>query len=147
ARDRLIWIMFALVAAGIWAFAVWTTGRIVSGSWFTVGVLAVFGVLFALARGASALLRRFAPAFLPFAWRQGLANLYRPNNQTAAVMVAIGLGTFLLVTLYSSQRMLVSQVAGRAGAGEPNLVLFDVQREQRPGIAELIRAQGLSLRE
>jgi len=147
ARDRLVWIMFALVAAGIWAFAVWTTGRIVSGSWFTVGVLAVFGVLFALARGASALLRRFAPAFLPFAWRQGLANLHRPNNQTAAVMVAIGLGTFLLVTLYSSQRMLVSQVAGRAGAGEPNLVLFDVQREQRPGIAELIRAQGLSLRE
>jgi putative ABC transport system permease protein len=111
-----------------------------------LGVLAVFGVLFALARGASALLRKVAPAFLSFSWRQGLANLHRPNNQTAAVMLAIGLGTFLLVTLYSTQRMLVSQVAGRAGAGEPNLVLFDVQRDQRQGIAELIRSQGLSLR-
>ena len=147
APDRLVWILFALVAAGIWAFAAWTTGSKLSGSYFTAGVLAVFGVLFGLARGASALLRRFAPAFLSFAWRQGLANLHRPNNQTSAVMLAIGLGTFLLVTLYSAQGMLVAQVAGRAGAGEPNLVLFDVQRDQRAGIAELLRSQGLSLRE
>ena len=146
-RDRLVWILFALVGAGIWAFAVWTTGNKLSGSWFSAGVLGVFAVLFALARGASALLRKFAPAFLSFAWRQGLANLHRPNNQTSAVMLAIGLGTFLLVTLYSAQRMLVAQVAGRAGAGEPNLVLFDVQRDQRPGIAELVRSEGLSLRE
>ncbi len=147
ARDRLVWILFALVGAGIWAFAIWTTGNKLFGSWFTAGVLGVFGVLFGLARGASALLRKFAPSFLSFAWRQGLANLHRPNNQTSAVMLAIGLGTFLLVTLYSAQRMLVAQVAGRAGAGEPNLVLFDVQRDQRAGIAELVRSQGLSLRE
>jgi putative ABC transport system permease protein len=146
-RDRLVWILFALIAAGIWIFAAWTTGSKLSGSWFTAGVLAVFAVLFGLARGASALLRKFAPGFLSFPWRQGLANLHRPNNQTAAVMLAIGLGTFLLVTLYSVQRMLLAQVAGRAGAGEPNLVLFDVQRDQRQAIAELIRSQGLSLRE
>ncbi len=147
ARDWLVWILLALVAAGIWGFAVWTTSKILSGSWFTLGVLAVFGVLFALARGASILLRKVAPAFLSFSWRQGLANLHRPNNQTAAVMLAIGLGTFLLVTLYSAQHMLVAQVAGRAGAGEPNLVLFDVQRNQRQGIAELVRSHGLALRE
>lgn len=147
ARDWLVWILLALVAAGIWGFAVWTTSKILSGSWFTLGVLAVFGVLFALARGASILLRKVAPAFLSFSWRQGLANLHRPNNQTAAVMLAIGLGTFLLVTLYSAQHMLVAQVAGRAGAGEPNFVLFDVQRNQRQGIAELVRSHGLALRE
>jgi putative ABC transport system permease protein len=146
-RDWLVWILLALVAAGIWGFAVWTTSKILSGSWFTLGVLAVFGVLFALARGASILLRKVAPAFLSFSWRQGLANLHRPNNQTAAVMLAIGLGTFLLVTLYSAQHMLVAQVAGRAGGGEPNLVLFDVQRNQRQGIAELVRSHGLALRE
>lgn len=146
-RDRLVLLMLAFVAAGIWAFAAWTTGSNLSGSWFTAGVLAVFGVLFALARGASALLRKTAPGFLSFPWRQGLANLHRPNNQTAAVMLAIGLGTFLLVTLYSAQRMLVSQVAGRAATGEPNLVLFDVQRDQRAGITELIVSQGISMRE
>jgi putative ABC transport system permease protein len=75
-----------------------------------------------------------------------LANLHRPNNQTTAVTLAIGLGTFLLVTLYSVQHMLVAQVAGRAGAGEPNLVLFDVQGDQRQSIGELIKSQGISLR-
>ena len=144
-RDRLVWLLFTLAAAGIWGFAAWTTGNKLSGSWFTLGVLAVFAILFALARGASLLLRKFAPDFFSFSWRQGLANLHRPNNQTAAVMLAIGLGTFLLVTLYSAQRMLVGQVTGRAGAGEANLVLFDVQGDQRAGIAELIRSQGLSL--
>ena len=147
ARDRLVWILFVLVAAGVWAFAAWTTGSKLHGSWFTGGVLVVFGVLLALARAASALLRKFAPGVLSFAWRQGLANLHRPNNQTTAVMLAIGLGTFLLVTLYSAQRTLVSQVAGRAGAGEPNLVLFDVQRDQRQAMSELLASQGLSLRE
>jgi putative ABC transport system permease protein len=146
ARDRSVWFVFALIAAGIWTFAVGTTGSEILGSWFTAGVLAVFGILILLARAASASMRRFAPGLLSFPWRQGLANLHRPNNQTTAVMLAIGLGTFLLVTLYSAQRMLVAQVEGRAGAGEPNLVLFDVQRDQRQSLAELIRSQGVAVR-
>ena len=32
--------------------------------------------------------------------RQGLANLYRPQNQTLVLVVALGLGTCLLMTLY-----------------------------------------------
>jgi putative ABC transport system permease protein len=144
-RDRLTWILFALIACGIWAFAVATTGNKIYGTWFAAGVFGVFVVLLLLARAASWLLRRLALNFLPFSWRQGLANLYRPNNQTAAVTLAIGLGTFLLVTLYSVQSMLVAQVAGRAGPGEPNLVLFDVQRDQRHDLDALLKAQGLSL--
>ncbi len=130
APDRLVWILFALVGAGVWAFAVWTTGSRLHGSWFTAAVAAVFGVLILLARAASAVMRRFAPGFLSFAWRQGFANLHRPNNQTTAVMLAIGLGTFFLVTLYSVQRMLVAQVAGRAGAGGAQSRAF--RRATRP---------------
>ncbi len=147
ARDPLTWILYALAGLAVWAFAAWTTGSRLSGTWFSLGILAVFGVLFALARGASLLLRKAAPRFLWFSWRQGLANLHRPNNQTAAVMLAIGLGTFLLVTLYTAQNTLVAQVARRGGAGEPNMVLFDVQRDQRAGVAALVRSQGVSLHE
>ena len=59
-------------------------------------------------------LRGFVAQPARFPWRQGLANLYRPNNQTAAVTLAIGLGTFLLVTLCGVQNMLVKQVTLRA---------------------------------
>ena len=142
--DRLVPILFGLIGAGIWLFAVWTTASWIQGSWFTAAVAAVFGVLVLLARAAAAAMRRFGPAFLSFAWRQGLANLHRPNNQTTAIMLAIGLGTFFLVTLFSVQRMLVEQVAGRAGSGEPNLVLFDVQPEQRQSLVDLVKSQDVS---
>jgi len=144
-RDRLAWILFALIVAGIWAFAAETTDNRLLGLWFTLGVLAVFGALYLLARAGSGLLRRVAPRVLTFAWRQGLANLYRPNNQTAAVTLAIGLGTFLLVTLYGVQNILVKQVTLRGGQGEPNLVLFDVQKDQRRGIADLIKSHDVAL--
>jgi putative ABC transport system permease protein len=144
-RSRLAWALAALIVAGIWAFAAETTGSKLLGLWFTLGVLAVFGALFLLSRAGSALLRRLAPRFLSFAWRQGLANLYRPNNQTAAVTLAIGIGTFLLVTLYGVQNMLVKQVTLRSGRGEPNLVLFDVQADQRRAVADLINTQGVAL--
>jgi putative ABC transport system permease protein len=130
-----------LIAAGIWSFAVLTSGSEIVGSWFTGGVLAAFGVLILLARGVAAMLRRFAQRLLSFSWRQGLANLHRPNNQTTAVMLAIGLGSFLLVTLYSVQRVLVGQVEGRAGTGEANLVLFDVQPDQRQSVRDLLRSR------
>jgi hypothetical protein len=77
--------------------------------------LAVFGFITVVARWVSALLRRLAPGVLSFPWRQGLANLHRPSNQTTAVMLAIGLGTFLMVTLYNVQSMLLNQVRERAG--------------------------------
>jgi putative ABC transport system permease protein len=101
-------------------------------------VLAVFAVLIGLARAGAGLMRRVAPGLLNFAWRQGLANLYRPNNQTAAVTLAIGLGTFLLVMIASVQSMLIGRVAALGSEGESNLVLFDVQPDQRGRVRELM---------
>src|SRR5689334_8527413 len=143
-RDRLVQILFVLIGVGVWAFAVLTTGSKINGSWFAGAVLAVFGLLLLLARAASAVMRKLVPDHFSFAWRQGLANLHRPNNQTVAVTLSIGLGTFLLATLYGAQGMLIKQVESRAGSGEANLVLFDVQRDQREPIAALIKAQGIS---
>ena len=144
-KDPLVWLVFLAILVAVAAFAVTTTASWFFGLWFTVGVLFVFGLLVAVARGLALLMSKMAPRLLSFPWRQGLANLHRPNNQTAAVMLAIGLGTFLLVTLYNARSALMSEVMQRSGKGEPNLVLFDVQQEQRRGIAELIRSFNLSL--
>jgi putative ABC transport system permease protein len=46
------------------------------------------------------------------------------------------------MTLYNLQSTLLLQVAERGGQGETNLVLFDVQKEQRAAIAELVRSFG-----
>jgi putative ABC transport system permease protein len=144
-KDPLLWLVFLAILAAVAAFAVTTTASWFFGFWFTAGVLFVFGLLAAMARGLALLMSKMAPRLLSFPWRQGLANLHRPNNQTAAVMLAIGLGTFLLVTLYNARSALVSEVMQRSGKGEPNLVLFDVQQEQRRSVAELIRSFNVSL--
>lgn len=147
ARDPLVWLISFLLAALVLAFAVATTERWLQGLWFAAAVAVVFGVLALAARGIAALMRKRVPDFLAYPWRQGMANLYRPNNQTTVVMLAIGLGAFLLMTLYGVQEMLLQQVAERGGKGEPNLVLFDVQRDQREGVRSLIQSFGAPLYE
>jgi putative ABC transport system permease protein len=146
-RDPLLWIIFVLIAAVIAGFAIATTGNWLHGLYFTAGVLVVFGLLVLLARGISALTRSFVPGVFSFPWRHGMANLHRPSNQTTAVMLAIGLGTFLMVTLYSVQGMLLNQVEERTGKGEPNLVLFDVQKDQRRGIEQLFDSFKIGVRD
>jgi putative ABC transport system permease protein len=138
-RDPVIGLIFFLITAAVLAFGVVTTGRWLHGLWFAAAVVAAFVLLVFVARIMAGLMKRLAPGFFSYAWRQGLANLHRPKNQTSAVMLSIGLGTFLLVTLYSVQSMLLNQIAARSGKGEPNLVLFDVQKDQREGIAALFR--------
>ncbi|TMA12819.1 MAG: FtsX-like permease family protein [Deltaproteobacteria bacterium] len=145
ARDPLLWLIFFLIAAAVLGFAVAYTERWYHGVWFALAVLGVFGLLAWIAKGISTLMRKLLPYSLPYPWRQGLANLYRPNNQTMAVMLSLGLGTFLLATLYSVQNMLLQQVAERSGKGEPNLVLFDVQKDQRQGIKALFRSLNVRL--
>ena len=144
-KDPLLWLVFLAILAAVAGFAVTTTASWFFGLWFTAGVTFAFGLLVAVARGVAILMSKVAPGFLSFPWRQGLANLHRPNNQTTAVMLAIGLGTFLLVTLYNVRSALMSQVVQRSSKGEPNLVLFDVQQQQRRDIEELVRSFNLGL--
>ena len=144
-KDPLRWLMFGVIAIAVVGFAVRTTASWSFGLWFAGGVAIAFGLLAAVAKGLTALLRKLIPGYLPFPWRQGLASLHRPNNQTTAVMLAVGLATFLLVTLYNIRYQLVRQVAERGGDGEPNLVLFDVQRDQRQEVAQLLRSLNIHL--
>jgi putative ABC transport system permease protein len=146
-RDPLLWLIFLLIVGAVFGFAVVTTTNWLHAIYFVAGILATFGLLVGIAKGLSKLMRGFAPALLSFSWRQGLANLYRPSNQTVAVMLAVGLGTFLMVTLYSVQSMLLNEVQERTGSGEPNLVLFDVQRDQRQSIGELFRSFNVPIRD
>ncbi len=143
-KDPWVIATYGIIGALLVALAVATTGRFSHGAIFSAAVLAVFALLALCAQGSRALMRRVAPSVLSFSWRQGLANLYRPNNQTLALTLAIGLGAFLLVTIYGVQNMLVQQVLRRNGAGDGNLVLFDVQDDQRQDIADLLRSFDIS---
>jgi putative ABC transport system permease protein len=120
----------AAIAASIAGFAVWQTGTVAVG----LGFAAMLGLGFIVLAGLGVLVawaaRRFVPAGLPYVVRQGLANLHRPNNRTILLLVSLGLGTFLVLTLFLARTTLLREIQGAGALGRPNLIFFDIQDDQ-----------------
>src|SRR5690606_21940363 len=76
-------VVLALSVAGV---AWWQAGEWKIGLGYAAAVGAALLVLWLVAAGLVRLVRRRPPA-LPYTWRQGLANLQRPGNQTIAVVM------------------------------------------------------------
>jgi len=74
-----------------------------------------------------------------FAVRQGIANLYRPRNQTTSVTMALGFGVFLVATLWVVQENLLGWMRTDASRPQPNLVFFDIQRDQADTVRALLQ--------
>src|SRR6185295_14675046 len=90
-------------------------------------------------------LRRFLPRDGSFVLRQGLANLYRPNNRTLLLTLSLGLGTFLLLNLYLSRDVLLAQFQSVGAKSQANIFLFDIQPDQKTGVAEIVRSAGMPI--
>jgi len=118
-----------------------------AGFGFAAGVGIALILLWCAAWLLARTVRRHVPAGWPYVWRQGLANLHRPANQTVVVVLAMGFGAFLLDTLYLVQDNLLGQLRVDTTAERPNVVLFDIQEDQRAGVEERMRAAGLALRD
>lgn len=130
-------LVLLLIVGLIFAFAIWQTGRWQWGVGFALALLAGFGVLGAVAQAVTWLARRCTPRGLPFAWRQGMSNLHRPNNRTVLLLVSLGMGTCLILTLYLMRGTLLGQLSVGEAQGRANLMLFDIQDDQ----VEALRAR------
>ena len=120
------------------------------GSWrqgtiFAGGIAVILGVLWGTAWVLTRVMRKRLPSRWPYVWRQGLANLYRPANQTSTLILAIGFGAFLLGTLYLVQHNLLHQLRSTGGTERPNLVLFDIQPDQLSGVSGELSQAGLPM--
>jgi putative ABC transport system permease protein len=142
-KDGFKWLIYALILAFIIGFAYLQLGQWMEAIVFSVGILISFLSLMSIAALLTWMVRRFFPSSWSYVWRQGLANLYRPNNQTAILIVSIGLGTALVCTMFFIQQILLNRVTLAAGENQPNMVLFDIQAAQRDGVIALARSQGL----
>lgn len=135
-------IIYFLIAITIAGYAVLLTSDWQVGLFFTAGIIIAFGLLLGVAKMLMMLIRRFFPTSWPYVWRQGLANLYRPNNQTTALMVSLGLGVLLISTLYFSQNMLMNELQFASREDAPNLIFYDIQPDQNDGVNSIIKRNG-----
>lgn len=108
------------------------------GLMFAVGIGLSLVVLYLAASGLSEGARRLVRGSWPYVLRQGVANLYRPANQTRSVVIALGFGSFLVTTIYLVQANLVRQFDITAAASKGNLVMFDIQDDQRAGVEQAL---------
>lgn len=136
-------VVAAMMVAGLVALSRWQAPRPLVGYAFAAGVLVTTVALWLTAKGLIWATRRWFPRRASYVIRQGIANLFRPQNQTVAVMLAIGFGVFLITTLYVVQRSLVAQFALDAQPDRPNLVFFDVQVDEQDSVARLLDARGV----
>jgi putative ABC transport system permease protein len=139
-HDPMRWLVGACLAAGIVWFALRQNRHWPIGLGFAAGLGVTFAVLGGLARALVWLTRRLLSPRLPFSLRQGVANLYRPNNRTLLLLLSLGLGTFLMMSLYLVQQNLLKQLITSTGADQPNAVLFDIQNSQQQRVLALVRS-------
>jgi putative ABC transport system permease protein len=141
-RPYQIWVMVAIVLF-VFFFAYWLLGRWSFAASFVAGILVTFSILAGISIVFMRLIKRNFPKSWSFAARQSLLNLYRPNNQTVVLVLAIGIGTFLISTLYFTKDFLLAKASFESSEASPNLILFDVQNEQREAVANTIIPKGL----
>jgi putative ABC transport system permease protein len=139
--------LIGLCILATWLLALWLAGRVDHALYFSGGTLVAFLMLALAARLLRGAVRRWFPATWSFVWRQGLANLYRPHNQTLLLLVSLGLGTFLVTTLYSAQSSIVAHIENVTGGDQPNVVLFDIQTDQKDDVIALVDSLGMPVLE
>ncbi|MBZ9629118.1 ABC transporter permease [Psychroflexus sp. CAK1W] len=136
-----------LVSAGIFLFiflfSLWLLEDWVYSLAFVGGILLTFAILAGVAYLFMQAIRKYFPQQWGFVARQSLLNLFRPQNQTLTLVLAIGVGTFLISTLYFSKDLLLAQASIESQSSSPNMILLDVQSEQRQSVAQSIKANDL----
>jgi putative ABC transport system permease protein len=107
------------------------------GGWFALLFTITLVVLLVLAAAALWFLRLFlnrTRLHLPSSLRHGLANLYRPGNQSAAVLAALGTGVMLILAVYLMQKDLLIDLRETASPKLPNVFLIDMQTQEVDGV-------------
>jgi putative ABC transport system permease protein len=145
-RDPWRVALYALIVVAVTGFAVVQTRSWTTGLGFAGALVVCFGVLASLAKVVAWAARRFLPKSLPYVWRQGVANLHRPNNRTVLLLLSLGLGTFLLLALVLTRETLLAQVRGTAGGERPNLLFFDIQDDQIGPLTQTLAKEGTPVR-
>ncbi len=145
ARDPLVIPVVLLLVVSVFLLTRLQVGDWRLAAWFSLAIAVAIGMLWLASWLLIRAVRRWFPSSWPYVWRQGLANLYRPANQTVTVVLSLGFGAFLLGTLYLVQHNLLRQLQITGGANRPNLVLFDIQPDQLEGVESVLREEKLTI--
>ncbi|MEX0609359.1 MAG: FtsX-like permease family protein [Balneolaceae bacterium] len=144
-ENRVKAILGSVLSVFVVGYAWLMLGSFLPALFFALGLLACLLLLTGFAKLIMRFSRKLIKPGLPYEWRQGLSNLYRPNNQTTTLLLTFGLGVTLISSLYLTQDLLLEQIDFSEQENLPNLALYDVQYDQNEGVNEMIVDRGLEI--
>lgn len=140
---KIRFLVFSAILLFLFLFSFWLIKDALYALVFVGATVITFTLLAVVALGFIKIIKRFFPKHWNFTARQSLLNLFRPNNQTVVLVVAIGLGTFLISTLYFTKDILLAKTEVGQSSQNANIIILDVQPDQRDALAESITTKGL----
>lgn len=133
-RDMAIWMVYVAIFLTIFGYLWWLNGSVLESVFTVVGLLVAFLVLYGVAQLVTWGVRKYFPSRASYVVRQGLSNLYRPNNQTRTLIVSMGLGTAILTMLFIIQGLILNNVADMGAGNQPNMILYGIEQNQKDEI-------------
>jgi putative ABC transport system permease protein len=143
-ENKAQWISSIVVLLALGAIAAGLADSALVGKWFTAALAGTLAVVLALSTFTLRTLRAFlnkTRLHLHSALRHGLANLYRPGNQSAAVLAALGVGVMLILSVFLMQHAIVNRMNSDSTTGAPNIFLIDIGQNELAGVKELLAHQ------
>lgn len=143
ARRLPSWPYLLAAGAALAALAalaiLWAEDRRIASA-FLFAVAGAFLLLRLVAAGITALARK-SPRVNSPALRLAIGNIHRPGALTPSVVLSLGLGLALLVTLALIDGNMRNQLNGRITQGAPNFFFVDVQSAEVDGFRQLLKQQ------
>ncbi len=138
--DVFRWAVAVVVVFGLIFLVSWQAGSIRVGLFFLAGLAITTGALHLSATLLIALVRRAKPVS-SFALKQAINSLYRPGNQTRVIIMAVGLGVFLVVAIQLIQSNLTREFDISLRGRLPSMFLLGVQKAQEEGVKKIVEQQ------
>ena len=139
--DRWTALTLALVASALVAVAAWQAGSAAVGILTAAGFVAVALALHLAGRALTRLLLPLGRK-ARFPLRHALIGLDRPGNQTRVLLLAVGLGSFFVFSIFTVEKNLLEEFALELGEDAPDLFVLDVQADQVESLREIARSHG-----
>ena len=128
-------IIFGLSALSVWQAGSWSIDFLFLGALlFAITVLFVCAQIFVRAL-------TWLPLPRALSLRYALGNVVRPGGQAAGIMVAIGIGVMVIVTVSLVEHALLHQVQKNRPTGAPTFFFIDIQPDQAKEFVSLVERQ------
>ncbi len=135
--DLFKWATALVVIAGLVAVFSWQAGSVKIGVIFLTGLAATGALLQLASMGLIWIVRRTRQVH-SFTVRHAINSLHRPGNQTRVIIMAVGLGAFMVIAVQSLQRNLLLELDPANRGDLPDMYLIDIQKDQKEGVEQLI---------